>query len=156
VVNKVGLEPHYLLFWVFHVFKHFEMAVHAWFGTPTHPKWSSPMLMSESKLRDFTYAPQLCKGFPKVLIDGYSFMSWILPISHGSLTFVGLSKSNLHSLSHSPTFPLLLLHLHLGQLCWCKRGGHPWHLWDHGFMGNGKEVFDVRVPRHFGVMPPST
>jgi hypothetical protein len=71
----------------------------------------------------------------------YLFMSWILLISHGSLTFVGLSKSDLHSLSHSPTFLLLLLHPHLGQLCWCKRGGHPWHLWDHGFMGNGKEGF---------------
>jgi len=30
------------------------------------------------------------------------------------------------------------------------------HLWDQGFMGNGKEVFDVGVLRHFGVTPPFT
>jgi hypothetical protein len=34
-------------------------------------------------------------------------------------------------------------------------GGHPWHLWDHKFMGNGKEVFDVGVLGHYGVTPPT-
>ncbi len=32
-------------------------------------------------------------------------------------------------------------------------GGHPWHLWDHGFMGNGKEVFDVGALGHSSVTP---
>jgi hypothetical protein len=57
-----------------------------------------------------------------VLIDGYWDSLWILLISHGSLAFVGLNRSNLHSLSCPPTLPLLLLHLHLGQLCWCRGG----------------------------------
>jgi len=34
--------------------------------------------------------------------------------------------------------------------------GHPWHLWDNGFMGNGKEVFDVGASWHSDVTPPST
>ncbi len=29
-------------------------------------------------------------------------------------------------------------------------GCHPWHLWDQGFMGNGKEVFDVGALKHSG------
>jgi hypothetical protein len=28
-------------------------------------------------------------------------------------------------------------------------GGHPWHLWDHGFMGNGKEVFDLGALQYY-------
>jgi hypothetical protein len=24
-----------------------------------------------------------------------------------------------------------------------QKGGHLWHLWDHRFMGNGREDFDV-------------
>jgi hypothetical protein len=34
-----------------------------------------------------------------------------------------------------------------------KGRGHPWHLWDHRFMGNGKEVFDVGMPWHSSVTP---
>jgi hypothetical protein len=135
-------KQHYLLFWVFYIFTHFEMAFQAWFGTPIHPKWTSPMLMNENEIWDFTHAPQSCKGFMKVLINWYWDKLWILLVSHGPLAFVGLNKTNLHNLSHPPTLPLLLLHLHLGQLCWCEGGGgHPWHFCDHGFMGNGKEVF---------------
>ncbi len=92
-----------------------------------------------------------------MFVNKYWDRLWILHISHGYLAFVGLSRSNWHNLSHPPTLPLHLLHLHLGQLCWCKGGGgYPWHLWDHKFMGNGKEVFDVGALGHFGVMPPST
>jgi hypothetical protein len=36
-----------------------------------------------------------------------------------------------------------------------QRGGHPWDLWDHGFMDNGKEVFDVGALGHFSVTPPT-
>jgi hypothetical protein len=43
-----------------------------------------------------------------------------LTYSHGFLAFVGLNKFDLHNLSHPSTLPLLLLHLHLGQLCWCR------------------------------------
>ncbi len=50
---------------------------------------------------------------------------WILFVSHGSLTFVGLSRSDLHSLSHPPTLLLLFLHLHPSRLCWCKGGDIP-------------------------------
>jgi hypothetical protein len=38
------------------------------------------MLMSENKLWDFTHAPQLYKGFSKVLIDRYWDRSWILHV----------------------------------------------------------------------------
>jgi len=37
---------------------------------------------------------------------------------------------------------------------WVQKGGHPWHLQEHKFMGNGEEVFDVGTPGHYGVMPP--
>jgi len=37
-----------------------------------------------------------------------------------------------------------------------QRGGHPWHLWDHEFMGNGNEFFDVGALGHSSVMPPTT
>jgi hypothetical protein len=81
--------------------------------------------MNESKLWDFTHAPQLCEGFPKVFGKVGIFTdigtSYVLT-SYGSLAFVGLSKFDLHNLSCPPTLPLLLLHLHLGQLCWCKWG----------------------------------
>jgi hypothetical protein len=70
--------------------------------------------MSESELWDFTQAPQQCKGFSKVLVDKYWDKLWILLVSHGSLAFIGLNRSNLHGLSCPPTLPLLLLHLHLG------------------------------------------
>ncbi len=36
-----------------------------------------------------------------------------------------------------------------------QKGGHLWHLWDDGFKGNGKEVFDVGTLGHSGVMPPT-
>jgi hypothetical protein len=61
-------------------------------------------------------------GFFKVFVNKYWDMLWILLVPHGSLAFVGLNKSDLHSLSRPPTLLLLLLHLHLGQLCWCKGG----------------------------------
>jgi hypothetical protein len=47
------------------------------------------------------------------------------------------------------TLTLLLLHLHLDQLCWWKGGDHPWHLWDYGFIGNGKEIFNVEALGHY-------
>jgi hypothetical protein len=53
-------------------------------------------------------------GISEVLIDEYWNKLWILHVSHGSLTYVVLNMSDLHSLSRPPTRPLLLLHLHLG------------------------------------------
>jgi hypothetical protein len=97
--------------------------------------------MGENKLWDFALTSQQCEGTLKVFVNRYWDRLSILPISHGSLAFVGLNMFDLHSLSHPPTLLLLLLHLHLGQLCWCQGGGHPWHLWDHKFMRNGKEGF---------------
>jgi hypothetical protein len=97
----------------------------------------------------------LCKGFSKVLIDGYWDRLWILLISHGYLTFVGLSRFDLHNLSTHPPF----LYFCCTYICVNyvgARGGHPWHLWDHEFMGNEKEVFDVGAVGHSGVTPPST
>jgi hypothetical protein len=38
---------------------------------PTHPGWKNPTLMNKNELWDFAPTPQLCEGFPKVLIDGY-------------------------------------------------------------------------------------
>ncbi len=35
-----------------------------------------------------------------------------------------------------------------------QKGGHPRHLWDHEFMGNEEEVFDVGALGHSSVMPP--
>jgi hypothetical protein len=80
------------------------------------------MLMNENKLWDFAQVPLPCEDFLKVFIDRYWDKLSILHVSYGSLAFVRLSKPDLHSLSHPPTLPLLLLHLHLGQLCWCKKG----------------------------------
>ncbi len=74
---------------------------------------------------------------------------------HGSLTFVGLRKFDLHNLSCPPTF-LYFCYTYIWVNYVGARGGHPWHLWDQGFMGNGKEVFDVRALGHFGVMSHST
>jgi hypothetical protein len=56
----------------------------------------------------------------KMLVDEYWDKLSFLPVPHGSLTFVGLNEFDLRGLSRPPTLPLLLLHLHLGQLCWCK------------------------------------
>jgi len=63
------------------------------------------------------------KDLFKVLVDEYRDKLWILPISHGSLAFVGLSKSNLHNFSCPPPLPLFLLEKYMGILCWCKGGG---------------------------------
>jgi hypothetical protein len=78
--------------------------------------------MNENESWDFAHAPQPCEEFPKVSIDEYYDRLWILHVSHGSLPFVGLNRFNLHNLPRPPTLPLLLLHLHLGQLCLCKGG----------------------------------
>ncbi len=80
------------------------------------------MLINDNTLWDFAQAPQSCQGFLKVLLNGYWGKVWILHVSHGSLTFVRLNRFDFHSLSPPPTLPLLWLHLHLGQLCWCTGG----------------------------------
>jgi hypothetical protein len=117
----LGITTYFFEF--FHIVTHFEMAIYAWFGTPIHPRWKSPMLMNKDELWDFAKAPQLCEGFSKVFVDKYCDRLWILLVTHGSLTFVGLNRSNLHNLSHPLTFFLLLLDLHVGQFYWCKGGG---------------------------------
>jgi len=90
-----------------------------------------------------------------VFIDKYWDRLWILLVSHGFLAFVGLSRSDLHSPSYTPTLPLFLFHLHLGQLCWCE-GGIILGIYGITYLwGKGKEVFDVGALRHFGVMPRS-
>jgi hypothetical protein len=86
----------------------------------THLRWRSPILMNENKLWDFTLTSQQCKGFLKVYINRYWDRLSILFVSHGSLTFFWLKKFDLHNIFLPPTLPLFLLHLHLGQLCWCK------------------------------------
>jgi len=50
--------------------------------------------------------------------------------------------------------PTLLSFHYYGSTMLAQRGGHPWHLWDHEFMGNGKEVFDVVTSRHSSVTQP--
>jgi hypothetical protein len=60
-------------------------------------------------------------------------IAYSFPPTHPSSTFV------------APTF---------GSTMLVQKGGHPWHLQDHKFMGNGKEVFDVGTLGHYGVTPP--
>jgi hypothetical protein len=91
-----------------------------------------------------------------VLVGKYCVRLWILLVSHGSLAFFGLSRFDLHSVSHPPTLLLFFLHLHLGLVMLVQGGGHPFHLWDHIFVGNRKEVFDVGALGDSSVTPPST
>ncbi len=157
VVNKVGLPqaalPILLSFLHFHTFQDGNLGI-IWDANSS--KMEEPNVNEQKWTMGFCTCTTTMWGIFEGLrrqilglIMDLTYLTWIFSLcwvekvrftqfftpTHPSFTFVAPTSR-----------PTMLV----------QGGGHPWHLWDRWFMGNGKEVLDVGVLGHFGVTPSST
>ncbi len=78
------------------------------------------MQMKENEPCVFALTPHPCLLFPNKPINGFWDSLWTLTVSHGFLVWHWQKKNILLNHTHLFHPKLHMLHLQLGQLCWCK------------------------------------
>ncbi len=146
IINKVGLLhvvlPILLSFPCFHAFHDVAPNI-IWDANSS--RMEEPNVDEQERTMGFhtttTTMQKLSKGTHKQILGQVMdiiCLTWIFILCWAEQVRFALSflPTHLYFTFVAPTF-------RLGMLVQ-RGGGHPWHLWDQGFMGNGREVFYVR------------